>query len=159
MSCHVSAVPNCHIGRVTPLATRGDVAMMGAFGYELDPAKFTDAERAEVRRQIAVARADEHLVLEGDFYRLGSPLADNISGWELVAKDKREFTVTAVRIMSRPNPSHDWLLLRGLDAYTMYRDLDSGERFSGAFFDERGAVFPDREGGFHLVPPPLPGGA
>jgi len=142
MSCHVSAVPNCHVGRVTPLKTRGDVAMMGAFGYELDPAKFGEAERSEVRRQIAVARADEHLMLEGDLYRLGSPLDDNISGWELVAKDKREFTVTAVRIMSRPNPSHDWLRLRGLDANAVYRDLDSDERFSGAFLMNAGLYFP-----------------
>ena len=142
MSCHVSAVPNCHIGRVTPLKTRGDVALMGAFGYEMDPATFTAEERDEVRRQIAVARADEHLMLEGDFHRLGSPLEDNISGWLTVSKDRREFVVTAVRIMSRPNPSHDWLTLRGLDADAQYRDVDSGEVFSGAFLMNAGLYFP-----------------
>jgi len=142
MSCHVSAVPNCHVGRVTPLATRGDVALMGAFGYELDPATLGPEESAEVRRQIAVAREDEHLMLEGDFYRLGSPLADNLSGWQIVGKDKREFIVTAVRILSRPNPSHDWLQLRGVDADTVYRDLDTGECFSGAFLIHVGLYFP-----------------
>ena len=142
MSCHVSAVPNCHIGRVTPLGTRGDVAMMGAFGYELDPAKFGEDELSEVRRQIAVARADEKLMLDGDFCRLGSPLTDNISGWQIIAKDKREFIVTAVRIMSRPNPSHDWLMLRGLDVDAVYRDIDSGESFSGAFLMNAGLYFP-----------------
>ena len=142
MSCHVSAVPNCHVGRITPLATRGDVAMLGAFGYEMDPATFTPVELDEVRRQIAVSRADEHLMLEGDFYRLGSPLTDNLSGWMSVAKDKREFTVTAVRVLSRPNPSHDWLLLRGLDAVTVYRDIDSGECFTGAFLMNAGLYFP-----------------
>ena len=142
MSCHVSAVPNCQVGRVTPLETRGDVAMMGAFGYELDPAKLEEDELSEVRRQIAVARADEKLMLDGDFCRLGSPLTDNISGWQIVGKDKREFIVTAVRIMSRPNPSHDWLLLRGLDADAVYRDIDSGEVFSGAFLMNAGLYFP-----------------
>ena len=36
MGAHVSAVPNHQTGRVTPLATRGCVAMAGTFGYELD---------------------------------------------------------------------------------------------------------------------------
>ena len=142
ISCHVSAVPNHHVGRVTPLKTRGDVAMFGAFGYELDPAKFDEAEIAEVRRQIAVAREDEALVLEGDLYRLGSPFADNLSGWQHVAKDKRAFTFTAVRILSKPNPSHERLLLRGLDAEMIYRDVESGECFSGAFLMNVGVYCP-----------------
>lgn len=142
MSCHVSDVPNRHVGRVTPFRTRGDVAMMGAFGYELDPARLTEEETAAVRRQIEVARADEALMLEGDLYRLGSPLTDNLSGWQQVARDKRAFTVTAVRILSKPNPSHERLRLRGLDAETIYRDLDSGESFSGAFLMNVGVYFP-----------------
>ena len=142
MSCHVSDVPNRHVGRVTPFATRGDVAMMGAFGYELDLAKLSDEEISEVRRQIAVAREDEELMLEGDFFRLGSPLTDNLSGWQVVAKDKRAFTVTAVRIFSRPNPSHERIRLRGLDAGTVYRDVDSGECFSGAFLMNVGMYCP-----------------
>ena len=142
MSCHVSDVPNHHVGRLTPFATRGDVAMMGAFGYELDPAKLTDGEIAEVRRQIAVAREDEKLMLEGDFYRLGAPFKDNLSGWQFVAKDKKAFTFTAVRILAKPNPSHERLLLRGLDAGTLYRDVESGECFSGAFLMNVGVYCP-----------------
>ena len=33
---HVSAVPNHQTGRITPVETRGTVAMAGSFGYELD---------------------------------------------------------------------------------------------------------------------------
>ncbi|MBP5532214.1 MAG: alpha-galactosidase, partial [Lentisphaeria bacterium] len=142
MSCHVSDVPNRHVGRVTPLKTRGDVAMMGAFGYELDLAELSETDVAEIRRQIEIAREDEKLMLEGDFLRLGSPLTDNLSGWQIVAKDKQAFTVTAVRIMSRPNPSHERLRLRGLDAGALYRDLESGECFSGAFLMNVGVYFP-----------------
>ena len=142
MSCHVSAVPNRHVGRTAPLATRGDVAMQGAFGYELDPGRFTEEELEEVRRQIAVCRADEHLMLEGDLYRIGSPLEDNLSGWQIVSRDKREFTVTAVRIMSRPNASHEWLRLRGLDPEAVYRERESGKCFSGAFLMNVGVYFP-----------------
>ena len=42
MSAHVSAVPNHQTGRISSFKTRGDVAMAGAFGYELDLNKLTD---------------------------------------------------------------------------------------------------------------------
>ncbi|MDE7245849.1 MAG: alpha-galactosidase, partial [Oscillospiraceae bacterium] len=54
MGAHVSAVPNHQTGRVTPLATRGCVAMAGTFGYELDVTKLTDIEKDEIRAQIAL---------------------------------------------------------------------------------------------------------
>ncbi len=54
MGAHVSAVPNHQTGRVTPLATRGCVAMAGTFGYELDLNKMTEEEKVEVKRQIEV---------------------------------------------------------------------------------------------------------
>ena len=88
--------------------------------------------------------ADVELVTTGT----GSPLTDNLSGWQIVAKDKKKFTVTAVRILSKPNPSHERLLLRGLDAATLYRDLDSGECFSGAFLMNVGIYCPIVKGDF-----------
>ncbi len=53
MGAHVSAVPNEQNGRVTPLQTRGIVAMSGAFGYEMDLSKCTDEEKEAVREQVA----------------------------------------------------------------------------------------------------------
>ena len=44
MGAHVSAVPNEANGRVTPLETRGTVAMSGTFGYEMDPNQTTPEE-------------------------------------------------------------------------------------------------------------------
>ena len=49
MGAHVSAVPNHQVGRMTPLETRGHVAMSGNFGYELDLTKFTDEEKENVQ--------------------------------------------------------------------------------------------------------------
>ena len=45
MGAHVSAVPNHQTGRITPLHTRGVVAMSGTFGYELDLLKLTEEEK------------------------------------------------------------------------------------------------------------------
>ena len=44
MGCHVSAIPNHQVHRMTPLNTRGVVAMSGNFGYELDITKLSDEE-------------------------------------------------------------------------------------------------------------------
>ena len=58
MSCHVSDVPNRQVGRVTPLKTRGDVAMQGAFGYELDPARLAEEDIAEVDDDMIYSTCD-----------------------------------------------------------------------------------------------------
>ena len=39
---HVSDSPNHCVGRITPFETRGRVAMVGTFGYELDITKISD---------------------------------------------------------------------------------------------------------------------
>ena len=45
---HVSAVPNHQVYRHTSLKMRGDVAMSGNFGYELDLTKFSIEEKEQV---------------------------------------------------------------------------------------------------------------
>ena len=45
MGCHVSAIPNHQVHRMTPLNTRGVVAMSGNFGYELDITKLSYEEK------------------------------------------------------------------------------------------------------------------
>jgi len=52
MGAHVSSVPNQQVGRVTPLKTRGNVAMFGAFGYEMDLSKLSEDEKIIVRLQV-----------------------------------------------------------------------------------------------------------
>lgn len=74
MGAHVSAVPNHQVHRMTPLATRGDVAMSGNFGYELDLTRFTDEEKEIVKAQVAVYKEFRMLVQKGDLYRLKSRL-------------------------------------------------------------------------------------
>ena len=45
MGCHVSAWPNHQVDRITPIDTRGVVAMRGNFGYELDITNLSDEEK------------------------------------------------------------------------------------------------------------------
>ncbi|MDR0948012.1 MAG: alpha-galactosidase, partial [Lachnospiraceae bacterium] len=57
MGAHVSVCPNHAIGRNTPFATRGYVALTGTFGYELDVTKLSDEDKAMIPKQVAMYHA------------------------------------------------------------------------------------------------------
>ena len=86
---HVSAIPNHQTGRSVSLSTRGVVAMAGTFGYELDLAKITDAEKDEIRQQIQQYKHYEELVREGNYYRLSNPFQDEYAAWLFVSEDEK----------------------------------------------------------------------
>ncbi len=129
MSCHVSASPNHQTGRRTSFQTRGNVALAGTFGYELDLNKLTDRERELVREQVAAYKKYSHIVTEGDLYRLILP-TDDVAAWEYVSADKSEAVVTFVAINARIAPVY-FLRLRGLDPDGVYED-GRGRRYLGS---------------------------
>ena len=69
MGAHVAASPSAQTLRRTPLTTRFNVAAFGVLGYELDPGRFTPAERREVRRQIAFYKKHRRLLQFGRLRR------------------------------------------------------------------------------------------
>ena len=70
MGCHVSTVANHQVGRITPLETRGNVAMAGNFGYELDLTKLTEEEKEIVKEQIKEYKDIREVIQFGDLYRI-----------------------------------------------------------------------------------------
>ena len=114
VGAHVSASPNHQTGRRTPLSSRGAVAMAGMLGYELDPGKLSEDEKAEIRRQIADYRKFAPLIQLGDHYRLGE------SAWMFVSpeRDRALVTVTVPAPEGNPRPLH--LRLKGLDPEKHY---------------------------------------
>jgi alpha-galactosidase len=121
MGAHVSASPNHQVGRRTSLDIRGDVALGGNFGYELDLTAFTDEDRETVRRQTAEAKALRGLVQQGRFYRLLSPFEGNETAWMVVSDDKKEAVVFYFRTLAQPNPALRRVRLQGLDPALDYR--------------------------------------
>ena len=123
MGAHVSAVPNHQTGRVTPISTRAMVAFFGVFGYELDPTRLSDAERAEVAEQVAFYAGHRDLLQRGRFLRLESPFEgdrEHVS-WMTVAPDRRTAVVGSYQVLRRPSPGPHRLRLRGLDPAAVYR--------------------------------------
>lgn len=131
VSAHVSASPNHQTKRSTSFETRGNVALAGAFGYELDITKLTEEERTLVRRQTAQYKEYAQVVQSGDFYRLISPFEDeNRCAWESVSEDKSRVIVTYIVTRCKIHMTTN-LRLRGLDANKRYRDTESGRVYSG----------------------------
>lgn len=130
MGAHVSAVPNHQVGRTTPLSFRGDVAMSGNFGYELDLTRFTEEECEIVKSQIAAYKELRGLVQQGDMYRLLSPFEGNETAWIFVSEDREEALLFYFRVLAEPNAPLSRVKLEGLNPRRNYR-LANGEEVYG----------------------------
>ncbi|MFD0698846.1 alpha-galactosidase [Paenibacillus sp. GCM10027628] len=120
MGAHVSAVPNHQVGRHTPLTTRGDVAMSGNFGYELDLTEMSDEEKEIVKQQVVLYKDIRKLVQTGDMYRLKSPFQGNETSWMFVSEDRKEAIVFHFQVLAVPNAPLSRLKLKGLDPQMNY---------------------------------------
>lgn len=134
MGAHVSDCPNHTVGRNTPFKTRGHVAMVGTFGYELDVTRIPQEDRDAIPAQIEEFNKFNKLVRTGDHYRIGNMFEDNTwDAWEFVAKDKSEALFEFVQVLARPNERSRRIKLKGLDpeAY-YYEESEPDKKISGA---------------------------
>jgi len=140
IGAHVSAVPNHQVGRMTPLKTRGDVAMSGNFGYELDLTKFTEEEKVIVKEQINTYKANRSLIQQGDLYRLMSPFEGkgNETSWMFVSEDKSEAILFYFRVLAEPEAPYKRLILHGLDKNAKYKEVNTGQVYGGDFLMHAG---------------------
>ena len=132
MGAHVSAC------RRTGFETKGDVALWGSHGFELDPNKLTDNEKNIVKNQVAEYHKYYDLTHKGDLYRLVDP-NDNPYRccWEMVSADKSECLVTSVTMRSNTDTLFI-VKLRGLDENKFYKCENCDEIFSGAILMNAG---------------------
>lgn len=148
MTAHVSAVPNHQTGRITSLKTRGDIAMSGVFGYELDLTLMSDEEKAAVKEQIAYYQRVRPLVQFGDFLRLQSPFEGNLTSWQFVSEDKSEALLFVGRTLASAQPVFNEVRLAGLDADAQYENQGTGEVYYGDELMNLGIYYPDFHGDF-----------
>lgn len=131
MGAHVSVCPNHNTGRVTPFETRGDVAMLGTFGYELDLTKLSPADKALVREQTAAFHRYNDIVREGDYYRLASfGQTGTHDSWMVVGKDRKSALVFDVQVLAGANRRRRFLRLKGLNADACYR-VNGADGYAG----------------------------
>lgn len=138
ISSHVTASPNHQCGRITSLKTRGDVAYIGTFGYELDITKADDKEFEEIKRQIEFEKRLRPLMCDGDLYRLQNPYEGNYCAWDVVSKDKKQVFVFASKVLAKAQSKNPKLKLRGLDKNMKYKDTKTDKIYGGDFLMYRG---------------------
>ena len=134
MGAHVSDCPNHTVGRNTPFKTRGHVAMVGTFGYELDVTRIPQEDRDAIPTQIEEFNKFNTLVRTGDHYRIGNMFEDNTwDAWMFVSKDKTNALFEFVQVLARPNERSRRIKLKGLDpdAY-YYEESEPDKKISGA---------------------------
>ena len=134
MGAHVSDCPNHTVGRNTPFKTRGHVAMVGTFGYELDVTRIPQEDRDAIPAQIEEFNKFNTLVRTGDHYRIGNMFEDNTwDAWMFVSKDKTDALFEFVQVLARPNERSRRIKLKGLDPDSYYyEESEPDKKISGA---------------------------
>jgi len=157
MGAHVSVCPNHTVGRVTPFETRGNVALAGTFGYELDVTKLSEEDKEAIPQQIATYRMFNKLIREGDYYRLASYSENNYYDcYQVVSKDKSEALITFVQVLNQPNMHSIKIKLQGLDDNKIYKIEGKEETYHGETLKKAGILIERLNGDFqskllHLI--------
>jgi len=148
MGCHVSAVPNHQVNRITSIDTRGIVAMAGNFGYELDITKLTQEEKDAIKDQVKLYKEIRETIQFGDTFRLLSPFESNEVAWMSISKDKSEIVVNYVKQYAEANKWNKPLRLKGLEDDAKYTVVDSGMILGGDELMNIGLVIPELKGDY-----------
>lgn len=147
MGAHVSVCPNHTVGRTTPFETRGDVALIGTFGYELDITKLSEEEKVLVKSQVEKYHKYNDLIREGDYYRLASASENRYyDSWMIVEKDKSRALLFCVQVLAEANAKSRFLRLKGLDPDKRY--LAEGKMYAGRTLMHAGLRIPAAFGDF-----------
>ncbi|MGG3573996.1 alpha-galactosidase [Bacillus gobiensis] len=131
MGSHVSAVPNHQVHRSISLDMRGDVAMSGNLGYELDLTQMSEAEKEIVKKQVSDYKKIRKLIQFGDFYRLQNPFEDNNAAWLFTDKYKTEAIVYFFRVLAEPAAPLTVLKLKGIDVSKQYKVVGTDNIYGG----------------------------
>ena len=147
IGAHVSVCPNHTVGRTTPFETRGDVALLGTFGYELDITKLTEEEKEQVKCQVEKYHKYNDLIREVDYYRLASAEENGYyDSWMIADKDRSRALVFYVQVRARANAKSRFVRLAGLDEKKCY--AVDGTVYAGSALMQAGVRIPAEFGDF-----------
>lgn len=139
MTNWVTDSPNPLTFREVPLEYRFHVAMAGSLGIGGDLKNWTPGELDTAAALIAQYKRIRDVVQLGDQYRLGGMPGRERSAVQYVRGDRVVVICYEPRRSLDRAPRH--LALRGLVAEARYRDLRTGEEYSGAYLHHRGFSF------------------
>ena len=149
MSCHV-ANHNHSIEDPRKLNYGFRVALGGPLGYELNILAASDTAKATMSAQIKEYREYEHLILNGDFYRLLSPFECGRYAYYFASEDSREILLSYLQNYDDEKKTvYKLKISRALLGVT-YRDTISGKTYTGEEL-RRGIEVQSDERGLYAV--------
>lgn len=137
ISAHVSAVPNHQVGRVTTMKFRGDVALGGNMGYELNLAAQTPEDLAVIRQQVDTVKRFRSLIQQGRFTRLRSPFTSRVAAWQFASEDQGEVLLCVFQLRAAPNQEDIYVRVDDIDDQALYVD-DQGVTYAGGVLKHQG---------------------
>ncbi len=137
MGAHISAVPNHQTGRSTSLQMRGDVAVCGNFGFELDLSKMTEEEKKLAAELVERTKALRGLTQTGTFTRLISPAEGKYCAWQITGEDGKDALLCVYHILTTAAASPIRVKMAGLEENAVYLD-EEGKEYYGAVLMHRG---------------------
>ena len=117
IGAHVSACPNHQTGDDNTLAARFNVACGGVLGYELDPTKLSEEERAAIARQIAFYKEHRKTLQFGKQYRL---CGEGLEGYIAVSKDEASAVAVVNALNVLPGQPDLFVRFKGLNPSCVY---------------------------------------
>lgn len=146
MGAHVSDVPNHQVGRITPLETRGLIAMSGNFGYELAISQQSQETLVIIKEQIAFYKKHRRLLQFGEFYRLQAPNAHFATAW--LFKNEEEALLIYFHGLAQPAQKLQYLKMKYLDNSALYKNTQTDVAYSGSELNHAGILIPRVKGDF-----------
>lgn len=127
VSAHVSACPNHQTLRVTPLATRFNVAAFGVCGYECNLAEMKKEDLKEIREQISIYKRWRHTMQYGRFYRQRT---GNIHQWTVAEEDGSRAVGLIMQELAEPNTQRENYNAAGLLDDELYHIYNRNLRYN-----------------------------
>lgn len=121
MAAWVTDVPNYLTKRTEPLGYRFVVAMAGVLAVGGDLASWTEAERADAARWVALYKRVRDTVQAGDQYRLASLDCDGFSAVQYLGADGEQSVLLTAGIGGGMHDRERWVWPRALDPEAAYR--------------------------------------
>lgn len=135
MGAHVSAVPNKQTGRIVSMKSRGDAALAGQFGFELDASVMTEAEIGEAKACLARYRKYGGIIHKADLYRLRSPFETDDAVLEFLSEDRETVILLYEHQYCEMAGKGKRILLAALDPEAAYEVVEADtEQFKGLVY-------------------------
>ena len=135
MGAHISKCP------ITDYRSKGNVALFGTYGLEMNPCLLNEEERNQILEVNKLYHKYHNKVIQnGDLYRLLSPFETNYMSMMSVSKDKNVAIVLFANLL-KENNRYRYLKLQGLDENKYYRNSHDGKTYKGEYYQKIGLNF------------------